>query len=48
MSHAVSIVVPVFKNEESIDRLLNRVTSLASSLVGDVEAIFVVDGSPDS
>ena len=48
MSHAVSIVVPVFKNEESIDRLLNRVTSLASSLVGDVEALFVVDGSPDS
>ena len=48
MSHAVSIVVPVFKNEESVDRLLNRVTSLASSLVGDVEAIFVVDGSPDS
>lgn len=48
MSYAVSIVVPVFKNEGSIDRLLNRVTSLASSIVGDVEAIFVVDGSPDS
>jgi glycosyltransferase involved in cell wall biosynthesis len=48
MSYKFSIVVPVFKNEGSIDRLLNRVSSLATSLVGDVEAIFVVDGSPDS
>lgn len=48
MSHTVSIVVPVFKNEDSIDRLMNRVSSLASSLAVDVEAIFVVDGSPDS
>ncbi len=48
MSHTVSIVVPVFKNEDSIDRLMKRVSSLASSLAVDVEAIFVVDGSPDS
>ena len=47
MNHTVSIVVPVFKNEASIPRLLDRVSNIANSRVGEVEAIFVVDGSPD-
>ena len=42
-----SIVVPVFRNEASLPRLLAALTDLASSLPGELEVVFVVDGSPD-
>ena len=42
-----SVVVPVYKNEDSIPRLIKTLMSVANNLDGSMEAIFVVDGSPD-
>jgi glycosyltransferase involved in cell wall biosynthesis len=42
-----SIVVPVYRNERSIPNLLDRLSGLASELSGELEVVFVVDGSPD-
>lgn len=42
-----SLVVPVYRNEENIDALLEAIGSLAEQLGPLFEAIFVVDGSPD-
>jgi glycosyltransferase involved in cell wall biosynthesis len=46
-NYSVSIVVPVYKNEESIDQLLHRINEISAAVSGMVEAVFVVDGSPD-
>ncbi len=42
-----SLVVPVYRNSDSIDALVETVERIAEELGGDLEAIFVVDGSPD-
>jgi glycosyltransferase involved in cell wall biosynthesis len=42
-----SLVIPVYKNEGSIDRLVERLTRINSSLSNQLEVVFVVDGSPD-
>ncbi len=42
-----SLIIPVYKNEGSIDRLIARLTELNRSLSGELEVVFVVDGSPD-
>ncbi|CAN7710837.1 glycosyltransferase family 2 protein [Pseudoduganella sp. LjRoot289] len=42
-----SVVIPVYKNEESIPRLLAAVQGMNLALDGRLEAVFVVDGSPD-
>lgn len=42
-----SVVIPVYKNEASIPRLLQVLTVMNQALNGDLEAVFVVDGSPD-
>lgn len=42
-----SLIVPVYMNEASIPRLLQAVTTMAEALEGEMEAVFVVDGSPD-
>jgi polyisoprenyl-phosphate glycosyltransferase len=44
---AYSVVVPVYRNEESIRPLLARLEELFRGLDGAAEAVFVVDGSPD-
>ena len=46
-NYSVSIVVPVYKNEGSIDQLLHRINEISAAVPGMVEAVFVVDGSPD-
>ena len=46
-TYSVSIVVPVYKNEGSIDQLLHRINEISAAVPGMVEAVFVVDGSPD-
>ena len=46
-SYSVSIVVPVYKNEGSIEHLLKRISEISGAVTGTVEAVFVVDGSPD-
>lgn len=42
-----SLIIPVFKNEESIRDLIHLLKELDRSLEGRLEVIFVVDGSPD-
>jgi polyisoprenyl-phosphate glycosyltransferase len=42
-----SLVIPVYRNEANLDRLLAELVKLNSSLEGEFEVVFVVDGSPD-
>ncbi|MPT50946.1 MAG: glycosyltransferase [Delftia sp.] len=42
-----SVIIPVYKNEESIPRLLKALSKISDDMNGGMEAIFVVDGSPD-
>ena len=42
-----SVIIPVYKNEESIPRLLQVLSAINAELNGEMEAVFVVDGSPD-
>jgi glycosyltransferase involved in cell wall biosynthesis len=42
-----SLVIPVYKNEANLDRLLAELVKLASLVPGEFEVVFVVDGSPD-
>lgn len=42
-----SLVIPVYKNQESIPSLLIELDQLNEKLGRDLEVIFVVDGSPD-
>lgn len=43
-----SVVVPVYRNEASLPRVVERLIELASKLDGELEAVFVIDGSPDA
>lgn len=42
-----SLVIPVYKNEESIPELVGAIEAMDRELQEDLEAVFVVDGSPD-
>jgi glycosyltransferase involved in cell wall biosynthesis len=42
-----SLVIPVYKNEANLDRLLAELVKLGSRVRGEFEVVFVVDGSPD-
>lgn len=42
-----SVVVPVYKNAESIPHLIDRLDDISLQLSGGMEVVFVVDGSPD-
>lgn len=43
-----SLVIPVFRNEESIADLFRDLEILNEHLRGELEAVFVIDGSPDA
>jgi glycosyltransferase involved in cell wall biosynthesis len=43
-----SVIIPVYKNEGSISRLIDALSILSQSLDDEMEAVFVVDGSPDT
>ncbi|VWX60489.1 Glycosyl transferase [Burkholderiales bacterium 8X] len=43
----LSLIIPVYRNEGSIPDLLEAVAGLHRELGGEMEAVFVVDGSPD-
>ncbi|MCS4294633.1 glycosyltransferase involved in cell wall biosynthesis [Comamonas sp. BIGb0152] len=43
-----SIVIPVYKNEASLPRLIAALTELKGSIQSELEVVFVVDGSPDN
>ena len=42
-----SLIIPVYRNEANLNRLLSALVALAGRLGGDLEVVFVVDGSPD-
>ncbi|MDP3560520.1 MAG: glycosyltransferase [Legionellaceae bacterium] len=42
-----SVIVPIYKNEASIPELLRTLKDMNQTLKGQMEAVFVVDGSPD-
>jgi glycosyltransferase involved in cell wall biosynthesis len=42
-----SLVIPVYRNRESLPELVEQIRKLAGTLPGPLEAVFVVDGSPD-
>lgn len=44
----LTLVIPVYRNEENISRLLIELGNLQRQLPDDLEVIFVVDGSPDN
>lgn len=43
----LTLVIPVYRNEDSMLELLGVVQKLADDLQGELETIFVIDGSPD-
>lgn len=43
-----SVVVPVYRSQENIAELLERLEALHRSVPGGIEAVCVVDGSPDA
>lgn len=43
----ISLIIPVYRNEECIPSLLLAVEELNIQFRGELESIFVVDGSPD-
>lgn len=42
-----SLVIPIYKNEANLDRLLDETAKLAARSSEELEVLFVVDGSPD-
>lgn len=42
-----SVVIPVYKNEAAIPRLLQALLAMSVELNGRMDVVFVVDGSPD-
>ena len=42
-----SVVIPVYTNEGSLGAVITRLETVADRLPGRLEAVFVVDGSPD-
>ena len=44
----LSLVIPVYKNEENLPRLLGELESFANQLNDELEIVFIVDGSPDA
>jgi glycosyltransferase involved in cell wall biosynthesis len=42
-----SLVVPVYRNAATIERLVETIAHIATQVEGGLEAIFVIDGSPD-
>lgn len=43
----LSVVIPVYANEPTLPAVLDQMASLAERIPGDLEVVFVVDGSPD-
>ena len=47
MATRYSLVVPVYRNEETSPDLLRALADVDKALCGELEIVFVVDGSPD-
>lgn len=44
----LSLVIPVYRNEANLPRLLRELDALAARVTDPLEVVFVVDGSPDA
>jgi polyisoprenyl-phosphate glycosyltransferase len=42
-----SIIIPVYRNEQSLSQLVSELETVAVQVKGQVEVVFVVDASPD-
>jgi len=42
-----SVIIPVYKNQNTIDETVRRMELMAEGFQWEMEAVFVVDGSPD-
>ncbi|HET8832204.1 MAG TPA: glycosyltransferase family 2 protein [Casimicrobiaceae bacterium] len=47
VSSVYSLIIPVYRNRESLPELLEQLCALQGSLSRPLETLFVVDGSPD-
>ena len=47
MTPGLSVVIPIYKNEANLDRLLAELARVAGLAPVPIEVVFVVDGSPD-
>jgi glycosyltransferase involved in cell wall biosynthesis len=43
-----SLVVPVYNNASSIAAVIERIGEIAAHVAGELETVFVIDGSPDN
>src|SRR5690349_1230492 len=52
MNNIFSLIIPVYRNEGSIDQLLGELQKLSKQIKEqsncELEAVFVIDGSPDN
>ena len=46
--NSLSVVVPIYNDQEVIAELLRRLTAVVETLTGDYEIILVDDGSRDN
>ena len=42
-----SVIVPVYCNRATLPAVLSRLAAVAERLIGELEVVFVIDGSPD-
>jgi len=47
MATRYSLIIPVYRNEETLEGLLDALRGIAQELDNRLEVVFVVDGSPD-
>src|SRR5262245_12739665 len=47
-SPVYSLIIPVYKNAESLQHLLLEIDAIAAKLRDPLEVVFVIDGSPDA
>ena len=43
----LTLVIPVYRNQDSLPDLITAIEQLSADLNGEMETVFVVDGSPD-
>ena len=47
MTISHSLIIPVYRNESFLPRVLEAVRGIAADNAGTLEVVFVIDGSPD-
>ncbi len=47
MTISYSLIIPVYRNESFLPRVLEAVRGIAAGTAGTLEVVFVIDGSPD-